>query len=176
MVASSRRKLHSHWTVWARFCGTLGLPSDLEGVRDPIPLLQIFGHRVRSGEYAIHGAGIRKRSVEQYLRSVGQVFAGMEAHDIKPDALGKTDYRLGRQLRSYTREDPPPTRVKPIPLPVIMATCNRLHRGSVKENLTADLIMMGFYYLLRPGEYCAGGTDSESTPFRFQDAMIYRYQ
>ena len=176
VVASSRKKLHSHWAIWARFYGTLGLPSDLEGVRDPIPLLQIFGHRVRTGEYAIHSAKLRKRLVEQYLRSVGQAFASMGAHDIRLDARRKTDFRLGRQLRSYMREDSPPTRVKPIPLLVIMDTCKRLQRGSTKDRFIADLILMGFHYLLRPGEYCASGIDSESTPFRMQDATIYKNQ
>jgi len=87
---SNAHKLHIDWAVWARFCGTLGLQADLEDVQDPIPLLQIFAHRVRTGEYAIHGARVRKRSVEQYLRSMGQAFASMGAKDIRLDSLGKT--------------------------------------------------------------------------------------
>ena len=53
------------------------------------------------------------------------------------------------------------------PLPVITATFNRLRKSSRKEHLLEDLILLGFYYLLRPGEYYAGGTDSDSTPFWF---------
>ena len=92
----------------------------------PHPPSTIFWHWMWMGEYAIQGGGIRKLSVKQYLRPVGQAYAGMGANDIRLDPPGKTEYRLGYQLRSYTREYPPYTRVKPTPLPIIMATCTRL--------------------------------------------------
>ena len=176
VVPSTRRKMHSHWGVWTTFCGSLGIPPALEGIRDPVPLLQLFAHRIRTGEYALKGDRIRKRSVEQYLRSVGQAFSCVGAPDIRFGDDGKLDFRLSRQLRSYMKEDPPPTRVKPLPIPILMHCYMSLRHGTEKEQLIADLIFMAFYYLLRPGESCAGGTDAPTTYFRYKDATLYQDQ
>ena len=48
-----------------------------------------------------------------------------------------------------------------------------LQRGTAKEKVIADLILLAFYYLLCPGEYSVGGTDCDSTPFKVQDATVY---
>jgi hypothetical protein len=62
------------------------------------------------------------------------------------------DFRLKRQLAGYQRLDPPPQRVKPIPLPVLRfavdATSRRL---SPLAEALSDLIVLAFFYLLRPG-------------------------
>ena len=98
----------SHWTVWEGFCAGIGLDPKLQNVKDPVPFLQIFAHRVRRGELAIRGKGVRRGTVDGYVRSVGQVLASLGANDPRHDQYGKTDFRLSRQLRSYEREDPPP--------------------------------------------------------------------
>ena len=53
----------------------LGLDPSLTDVKDPIPILQMFAHLVRQVILTVSCDNLRKRSVEQYLRSVGQTFA-----------------------------------------------------------------------------------------------------
>jgi hypothetical protein len=46
--------------------------------------------------------------VEQYLRSVAQIFASMGAKDPRHDRLGNTNLRLSHQFRTYSKQDPLP--------------------------------------------------------------------
>jgi hypothetical protein len=77
--------------------------------------------------------------------------------------------------KAYSKEDPPPNRVKPIPIPVIrrvlmvaLASNNALNMG------IADMIVIAFFFLLRPGEYAI--SQSESTPFELKDVQFFRGQ
>ena len=47
----------------------------LDTVREPVPFLQIFTGRVRSGLLAHNGEPVRSLTAEAYLRAVGQNFA-----------------------------------------------------------------------------------------------------
>jgi hypothetical protein len=77
------------------------------------------------------------------------------------------DQRLTRLLKAYTNEDPPPNRVKPIPIQV-------LHRVTATTRLTTnptlhaatDMAWLAFFFLLRPGEYCTG---TGTSPICLQD-------
>ena len=42
----------THWGIWIRFCGTLGVDPFLRDVADPIPILQVFAHCHRDGRVA----------------------------------------------------------------------------------------------------------------------------
>jgi hypothetical protein len=69
--------------------------------------------------------------VEDALRSVGQTFACLGTADPRLNTHGDIDFRLQRQLRAYSRLDPPPHRVKPIPLRLIHAATHvSLHSSS----------------------------------------------
>ena len=55
-IASSRRRAdHTNWSIWSSFCNDLGIPTDLFFIDDPIPILQIFPHRVRASVLATKG-------------------------------------------------------------------------------------------------------------------------
>ncbi len=85
---------------------------------------------------------------------------------------GKLDFRLSRQLASYSKADPPPTRVKPIPLPIIARAANLCYlANTASSNTIADMLLLGFFFLLRPGEYAY--TDNENAaPFRLCDMHL----
>ena len=148
-VATSRQRADlTNWSIWSTFCADLGVPSDLAYISDPIPLLQIFAHRVRAGVLAAKGRRIKKRSVEQYLRSVGQIFAILGAQDPRLDRVGKIDFRLRRQLSAYEKEDPAPTRVRPVPLQLLLDMHQRaLPLGQWHLHL-AELALVAFFFLL----------------------------
>lgn len=166
---------NSQWAVWERFCAGIGLDPKLQGVKDPVPFLQIFAHRVRRGDIAIRGKAVRKGTVDSYVRTVGQGIASLGAHDPRHDPYGKTDFRLSRQLRSYDRADPPPERVKPIPVSVLHHLYDRCSRGDARQQCVADLIWIAFYFLMRPGEYCCAGSNNTSEAFRLRD-VTFRYR
>jgi hypothetical protein len=57
--------------------------------------------------------------VEGALRTVGQAFTSVGALDPRLTQRGSTEFRLSRQLRGYSKADPAPNRVKPVPVDVI---------------------------------------------------------
>jgi integrase len=96
----------------------------------------------------------------------------MGSPDPRITSQGKIDFRLKRQLAFYGKQDPPPDRVKPIPVDVIrhiMATA--LIANSVDNLAIADMIALALFFLLRPGEYT--GTKSETSPFRLCDVQLF---
>jgi hypothetical protein len=48
------------------------------------------------------------------------MFARLGARDIRKDAYVDIDLRIYRQFWAYTKEDDPPSRVKPVPIIVII--------------------------------------------------------
>jgi hypothetical protein len=105
---------------------------------------------------------------------VGQKFASMGSKDIRKDAFGKIDFRVSRMLRSWKLVDAPPTRVKPVPVTIILYILARaFNQARVEGNMAiADMIAIAFFFLLRPGEYT--GTTSDDAPFRLRDIQFYR--
>ena len=82
------------------------------------------------------------------------------------------DFRLQRMLRSYHKADPPPNRVKPVPVPVlhrVIAVAQASNDPLLEA--AADMITMAFFFLLRPGEYADSSADS--SPFRFEDVQLF---
>ena len=64
-------------------------------MKNKIPFLQIFDHKVCTGVLTANNKPIHKRSVEQYLRSVGQIFAAVGAPDPRLNSMGAINFRLG---------------------------------------------------------------------------------
>ena len=90
------------------FCRAHNINTFLDKVREPVPLLQNFTRRVRSGLLAHNGEPIRSRTAEAYLRAVGQTFANVSIKDPRLNKHGSIDHRFQRQLRGWTKSDGPP--------------------------------------------------------------------
>jgi hypothetical protein len=160
------------WTLWESFCVDLYIDPELVGIDDPIPLLQLFTQQYRRGIIAPSGSAVRSRTVEGALRAVGQAFSTLGCPDPRLTVGGKLDLRLSRQLSAYKKQDPPPHRVKPIALPVIgyaADMCRLAH--TPYANALADMLLLGFYFLLRPGEY-ARTSNPDASPFRICDVHL----
>lgn len=77
-------------------------------------------------------------------------------------------------LAAWKKEDPPPKRVKPIPIAVIKRLCEiaqQLPAASHHLKAIADMIIIAFFYLLRPGEYTDSASDT--TPFTLADVQLF---
>lgn len=171
VTASRARASDGHWDLWRSFCSELALDPLLQDVADPVILLQVFLHRYRTGRIAPKHKQVRARTAEDAVRSVGQTFAAMGETDPRYTSQGQMDFRLTRQISYYKKQDPPPDRVKPVPVSVLLhilaAAALSVHIGN---KAVADMIAIAFFYLLRPGEYTA--TPSETTPFRLCDVSL----
>jgi hypothetical protein len=90
--------------------------------------------------------------------------------DPRLNCFGQLDVSLATIYQGYTKQDPPPLRVKPIPLPLLHEVyCAAVLAGDPLSRATADMAYLGFFYLLRPGEYCLS---PDSTPFRICDVQL----
>jgi hypothetical protein len=98
--------------------------------------------------------------------------AHMGLPDPRLTPSGKLDLRLSRLLSAYNKADPPPARVKPVPIILLRHTCaiQRISNHPLGHAI-ADMFTLAFYFLLRPGEY-ANTDNPESAPFRFQDVHL----
>ncbi len=176
VVSSRARAADKQWDRWVDFCQEQGWDPWLYEFEAPVPILQVFAARYRDGRIAPSGNPVRSRTVEDALRSVGQTFASMGSQDIRKNQVGGIDFRIQRQLKSYAKADPPPDRVKPIPIPIIFHCLAAAFgaTGSLALQAIADMIVLAFFFLLRPGEYT--GTPSDTTPFRRRSGFAWNQQ
>ena len=87
--------------------------------------------------------------------------------------FGKIDFRIQRTISAWKKIDPPPHRVKSIPVQVLRRVCfiaQHLPPNSVFLRAVADMIIIAFFFLLRPGEYT--DAPSDTSPFRFMDVQL----
>lgn len=165
-----------HWKLWLEFCSSHALDPWFTQGDDPIPYLQVFAHRLRTRRVGPGGHAIRSGTVADILRSIAQAYRGVGANDPRLDGSGQTDFRLDRQLKAYTKADPPAQRVKPIPIQVIVFLLRAAYFGATglapltDLQAIADMACIGFYWMMRPGEHTLTPTN---TPFKVRDVKIY---
>ena len=161
------------WEQWCLFCCQLALDPFLETFEDKVPFLQVFGQRVRDGELAKDGNSVRARTAEDYIRFVAQTFLGVGSPDPRYGEHNKIDFRIGRMIAAWKKEDPPTKRVKPIPVQVIRRILFIASTSSCEMvQANADMICIAFFFLLRPGEY-TDETGKDKHPFRLCDVQLF---
>lgn len=163
------------WSRWTTFCLSLDQDPLLQDIQEPIVLLQIFAQRVRDGRATARGKPVRASTVGDTIRHIGQTFTMLGAPDPRLDSHGHLDTRLRRQLRGYLKQDPPPTRVRPIPIQIIhhaVDTAFNNPQSSPHRLATVDMLIVGFFFLMRPGEHCNSGSGAH--PFTAKDVIMYQ--
>ena len=124
------------------------------------------------GTLAPSHSQVRSRTVEDALRAVGQAFTALGKKDPWLLPSGKLDFRLSRKLTAYKKQDPPPTRVKPIPFPIIAHNVDLCPTGNMPASHTiTDMLLLGFYFLLHPREY-AFIDNPDASPFHYCDVHL----
>ncbi len=159
------------WRLWAAFCAELSvttLPAD------PVPLLQVFAQRLRSGTLCPRRGPVRARTVEDTVRAVGQAYAGLGSTDPRLNAHGAIDFRLTSLYQSWTRVDDPPSRVKPLKVSLLTQFVTLAHQEGTPLALAAsECLILGFYFLLRPGEYLGPPNDVLDPTFRLSNIGLW---
>ena len=166
------------WNQWESYCVGMGIDPFLETFTDKVPILQVFAQRVRIGELASNGNPIRARSTEDYVRHVAQTFQSVGAPDPRLNSNNNIDFRLQRMIAAWKKQDPPPNRVKPIPMQVLRQLATVAQQSHLEyTRATTDMIIIAFFFLLRPGEYVDTNRNAtESDPFRLADTQLFSGQ
>ena len=87
--------------------------------------------------------------------------------------MGKLDFRLGRHLTSYQKEDSSPTRVWPLSASAIQAL-DTVTQGTTARNISiSNLTLVTFFSPLRRCEYCKDGTDTAHHPFSIKEVRFF---
>jgi hypothetical protein len=173
-VTTQRSKaMDKHWDHWEEFCLAHHLDLHLSTWDDPVPMLQVFGERYRDGRLLPRNNPVKARTVEDGICALGQAFSLRGAPDPRKDAHGNIDFRINRQIKAYKKHDAPPRRVKPVRITIISFIVAQAFGAtrSDGEMAVADMIVIAFFFLLRPGEYT--GTISDDVAFRLQDVGLY---
>jgi hypothetical protein len=172
-VSARARSKDSAWIRWCDYCDELAIDPMLFHVDDPIPFLQVFAERWRTGKIAPREKSVKSRTVEAALRAIGQTMASVGANDIRLTPQGKIQYRIQQQLKGYKRVDTPPSRVKPIPFYIVdHANGVAAQCPDAQSQAAADIATIGFFFLLRPGEHTYPSASSDSAPFRLMDVTF----
>jgi len=128
--------------------------------------------RYRDGRIALQGNPVRARTVEDVARQIGETFEQLGAANIRLNNQGKIDTRVTGIVAHWKQQDPPPNRVRAIPLFIIIKAVEICYGANdVAYSCLGDMLLIGFFFVCRPGEYTAG-TDS-CRPFRYCDAQLY---
>ena len=160
------------WAIWEQFCSELDISPFLDSVPDPIPYLQVFAQRYRDGRLSKSTLGVRSRTVEQALRDIGQTLAKLGSPDPRLTSPRNLDLRLSHQLRSYAKDDPPPSRVQPAPLHLLHYL--RPLATTPWTQAVCDISLLGFFFLCRPGEYTyPSDAETRNSPFRLMDVTFF---
>jgi hypothetical protein len=167
--ARSKSRL-STWLLWTKYCATHSIDPTLSDLDDSISFLQVFAQRYRSGSLAPNKKLVRARTVEAALRSIGQTVASLGSPDPRLNTQGNLHYVLQQQLKGYARSDAPASRVQPVPFPLIAYTVT--NAITPLDQATADLAIIGFFFLLRPGEHTHSAPGADSHPFRLCDVSF----
>lgn len=159
-----------HWSQWEYYCHTLDIDPYLQTYTDKLPFLQVFAFRLRQGHLTPSGKPVKSRTVEDFLRSVGAEIASLGSQNPRLDLAGNVVPGIRQLQTAWSKEDPPPERVKPIPLQLIRHVVHRLDLTDDFASAIADALIIGFFYMLRPGEHTWDRKNHH--PFRFCDTSF----
>ncbi len=105
---------------------------------------------------------------------MGQAYAGMGSADPRMNVHGALDFRLTSLYRSWSCFDDPPSRVKPLPLTLLTQCVTLAHQEGTQTALAAsECLVLGFFFLLRPGEYLGIPNDALDNTFRLRNVGLW---
>jgi hypothetical protein len=142
------------WKIWCSFCDSINVDPGFGQFQDPFPVLYTFACRWQDGCLALKGQPVCACTAEECVRAVGQAFSQLGAPDPRLTTMGRMNLHLTCVIAGWKRKNPAPKRRKPVPMSVLLEA-DRLARGynQARELAIPDLMWIGFFDLLLPGEY-----------------------
>ena len=152
-TTQTREKYWHHWSNYASLCQIDPfLPPSVAALERDI-IITAFASRVRTGAYG-RGTQIRVSGVTDALASVSKTIelAGEQSPIYRADQ--RYTLPIERMVEGFRREDPPsvPQLAVPVTVPHYCQAL-ALTTSCEQEKATGLLANIGFYFLLRVGEY-----------------------
>ena len=94
----------------------------------------------------------------------------MGAPNPRLDVTGRVVPPLQQLQRAWRTVDPSPVRVKPVPLALVRHAVNSQDPSDPLQAAVRDLLLIGYFYMLRPGEHAFSGRYGH--PFRLCDTSF----
>ena len=117
-------------------------------------VLTAFAARVRKGYYG-QGRQVKVQTVSNAMAAISKTIelAGYKSPIYRAD--NKYNLQIERAIEGWRREDPPaiPQLAVPVTVPLQMAEAAYQGQGTPLIQAIADLALIGFFFLLRVGEY-----------------------
>ena len=166
------------WARWCSFCDSVGREPSLRDVPSPetrLSYLLVFGLRHRRAQTSRTGKPVRASTVADALLAVGKGIAALGVPDPRKEAPGSE--RLHPLLADFygamERADDASTRAHPANTSVLRRVATDAALAGDRAALHAsDLCVVGFYWLLRPGEYLYTRASGRCRAFRLQDVAF----
>jgi hypothetical protein len=155
VVASTTWTREKYWKAWCSYANSVNINPLLT---DTIPIIRdmvltAFAARVRQGYYG-NGNTIKVQSVTDAMAAISKTIelAGYRSPVYRAD--NKYNLSIERAVEGWRRDDPLaiPQLAVPVTVPLQMAEEAYL-TGTALHQTIADLALLGFFYLLRVGEY-----------------------
>ena len=175
VVASTRRARQSAIQKWQAFCEEHNVLPNLtdQEAHQHLNFLFLFGSKYRQGAGNRQKQPVRADTVEKTLGHIAKSLTDLGLPDPRLQVSGKQVAAYKEWLRGMRKEDPASSRVLPCSLKIIEALWD-LNLRTNKDQTARRLIVIGFFYMNRPGEVVATSTTGtgRSTPFRIKDCAF----
>ena len=155
VVASTSWTREKYWKAWCSYANSVEV-DPLLATTEPVirdMVLTAFAARVRQGYYG-RGDQIKVQSVTDAMAAISKTIelAGYKSPVYRAD--NKYNLSIERAVKGWWREDhlAIPQLAVPVTVPLQMAEA-AYRNGSAFLKAIADLALIGFFYLLRVGEY-----------------------
>ena len=103
-----------------------------------------FSEWVQKGFLTSDGHPIQKRSVEQYLLYMGQIFAAVGTTDSRLNILGGLNGNMGQHCKAYVIKYPPPSRFWHTPIVILQCLNATAQGGSPRQQIIIYLSWIEF--------------------------------
>ena len=113
--------------------------------------IQIFVEWVRSWVLSAKRHPIQNLGVEQYIRSMGQIFAAVCTANLRIYATGSLDFSMEQQLASYAHKYPPPYLLLSLTVYILQCLDTTTQCGIPIQQYISDLACVTFFLLLQIG-------------------------
>ena len=179
ITAKTAKEKQSHFAHWTAFCESEGKDSGLSTVpeqEDRLCWLLTYGLRYR--QEGRTNNPVRSKTVAAALVAIAQGISDLGFADPRyKKNTTQLDSLYKDFLQNLSDEDSPATRAYPANTTIIrrliQITDLQHHRDGPLNSLAVDLIIIGFFWLLRPAEYLKGAGDGRTTPFKIQDIVFH---
>ena len=173
-----RRAKNKVFGIWTDFCHREGKPGTLDGMQPEEKLNYLLAFAMLYRLHGQKGKQVRAKTVSNALTAVGKGFTDLGRQDPRIDPRTNKLYPVLDDLFTGLRnEDPPESRSYPVNITIIRELWDALDldhkRLGYLQTHTIDLIVVAFFWLLRPAEYLlTPDAEGRSQAFRLCDVQF----